>query len=320
MKEPSFFCIGFQKCGTTTLFEILRQHKGIALCRDVKEPMYYRVKGLRAVGGKQYYLQRYFGHLSASDQRMVGEVNAGLSYTDCAKKLSKDFAPDTKLIFMMRNPVDRAYSAYKYFLARGFLPDYVVRDDKKNGHARAFHHYVHAILDNPEDRKDIMKKRLKYLVFSQSNYAVCIEEYLEHFPRENIKLVFFEEFIHDQKTACEDIFHFLGVDNDASIDYQVKANEGNERPVSPAGVKMAMCAKIGRYALYEFLGMSHWAPKISAQYQRFYEFVRSKGMQEDWDKSKMLPQTRVYLENYFRDEVRRMEVLSERSLATLWFA
>ncbi len=161
---PQFICMGFQKSGTTTLFEILRQHPDIALCRDVKEPMYYRVFVLRALGGTWYYRKRYFGHLKTwgSETRMVGEINAGLTFTHCAQKLCHDLPPETKLIFMMREPVARTYSAYKYFLARGYMSEEVVRDDAENGHAAAFDRYVRSVLEDPEQRSEIMKKRLEY--------------------------------------------------------------------------------------------------------------------------------------------------------------
>ncbi len=320
MKEPSFFCIGFQKSGTTTLFEILKQHKGIALCRDVKEPMYYRVQGLRSIGGKRYYLWRYFGHLLPEDPRIVGEVNAGLSFTGCAGKISRDFAPDAKLIFMLRNPVERAYSAYKYFLARGFLPARVMRDDAEHGHALAFEHYVHAALDNPALEKQIMKKRLKYLVLSQSMYGACIQEYLDRFPKEHIKIIFFEDFIRDQAASCRQIYQFLGIEDDPAVDYGVRANEGSERPVSPGKAKRVMTVKGLRFVLYEFFFMSHWAPKLYDRFQNHYLRVRGKGLEPDPDMSKILPETRTYLEDYFRNDVRKVEAMTGRDLKDLWFA
>lgn len=56
------------------------------------------------------------------DPRLVGEVNAGLGFNGCAEMLTRDFDHSTKLFFMMRNPVDRAWSAFKFFCALGFLP------------------------------------------------------------------------------------------------------------------------------------------------------------------------------------------------------
>lgn len=50
-KNPDFVCIGFQKCGTTTLYDLLKQHANIYLTEDVKEPMFYRVPGFRQILG-----------------------------------------------------------------------------------------------------------------------------------------------------------------------------------------------------------------------------------------------------------------------------
>ena len=61
--ELSFICIGFQKCGTTSLYDLLKQHSDIYLTEDVKEPMFYRVPFVRQILGRDWYRHRYFGHL-----------------------------------------------------------------------------------------------------------------------------------------------------------------------------------------------------------------------------------------------------------------
>ncbi len=320
-KFPGFLCMGFQKCGTTTLYEILKQHSGVALCRDVKEPMYYRVQGLWTIGGRgSYYLKRYYGHLAADDKRQCGEVNAGLTFSGCAKKIGHDFPPETKLIFMMRNPVDRSYSSYKYFLARGFLPSGLVKTDRELGHAKAFDRYVHSVLDDPRQERQIMKKRLKYLVFSQSFYYSCIREYLHYFPRENIKLVFFEEFIRDEKAASQDIFRFLGISDQEDLDYNVLANEGNLSAVSDAAAKKYEIEKgIVNYGFYEFLGMPYWASGLYGRCRTILKNTRRKTFAYDEDKSEVLPETRALLERYYADEVSGVESLAGRDLSELWY-
>ncbi|MCC8104680.1 MAG: sulfotransferase domain-containing protein [Clostridiales bacterium] len=318
-RNPEFLCMGFQKCGTTTLFEILRQHKDVVLCRDVKEPMYYRVPCLWFIGRKWYYQRRYYGHITAEDPRRCGEVNAGLTFSGCAKKICHDFSPDTKLIFMMRNPVDRAYSSYKYFLARGFLPKGAVREDQKYGHAEAFDRYVHSVLDDPKQERRIMRQRLNYLVFSQSRYYSCIQEYLGHFPEENIRFVFFEEFVRDEKAACRDLFGFIGIGEDESVDCSIRANEGNERAVSDAAAKKFQIIKGFHYGFYEFVALTYWLPGAYNKFKGYYDRERRESFVSDGDKSAILPQTREYLEAYFADEVRGIERLSGRSLKSLWY-
>ncbi|MCC8136943.1 MAG: sulfotransferase domain-containing protein [Clostridiales bacterium] len=318
-RNPEFLCMGFQKCGTTTLFEILKQHREVVLCRDVKEPMYYRVQGLWFIGRQRYYQWRYYGHIAPDDTRRCGEINAGLTFTGCAKKICRDFSPDTKLIFMMRNPVDRAYSSYKYFLARGFLPKGAVLEDRKYGHAEAFDRYVHSVLDDPAQERQIMRKRLKYLVFSQSCYSTCIQEYLDFFPKENIRLVFFEEFVQDEKAACRELFDFIGIGEDESVDYSIRANEGNERAFSDSAAKRFQIIKGFHYGFYEFAALPYWLPNAYKKFRGYYDRKRQESFLPDEDKSAMLPKTREYLEAYFAEEVRGIERLSGRNLDSLWY-
>ena len=61
--ELSFICIGFQKCGTTSLYDLLKQHSDIYLTEDVKEPMFYRVPFVRQILGRDWYRKTDFGHL-----------------------------------------------------------------------------------------------------------------------------------------------------------------------------------------------------------------------------------------------------------------
>ncbi|MCD8159824.1 MAG: sulfotransferase domain-containing protein [Clostridiales bacterium] len=319
MGYPDFVCLGFQKCGTTTLYAILKQHPQIALCRDVKEPMYYRVPVWHIVcGGTRFYNWRYFGHIQPGDTRLTGEINAGLTYGGCAKKVSRDMSPDTKLIFMMRNPVDRSYSAYRYFLARGFLPARYIRYDEEHGHAQGFDYYVHSVLDHPGRRNRVMKRQMKYVVLSQSNYATCISEYLEYFDRSNMKFVLFEEFVRDQHAACREIYEFIGVPDAPEITYDLRSNEGNERAVSPHCAKKLYWVKGLNYLFYDLCAMPRWGPKRYEQFRRYFQRVRKECLAPDPDKSKVLPETRAYLMNYFDEEICRTEKLTGRDLHGVW--
>lgn len=317
--HPDFLCIGFQKCGTTTMYDLLKQHKDIVLTQDVKEPMYYRVKGIDRIGGASYYEKRYFGHVSEEDKRLKGEVNAGLAFTDCAGKIGRDFPEDTKLIFMMRNPVDRAYSAYKYFLALGFLPAFVMEDDKLHGHAAAFDRYVHYVLGSQKRRNQIMKKRLKYLVFSQGNYFDSIFEYLQYFPKKNMKFILFEDFVKNQKGCCQDLYEFLGIEDDPEIIYNIKSNEGILKPVSVIKGKLGIMDMGFHNLTYDILDLSHKAPHFYAVNKRVHEMLQSVCLTDETDFSKMEPGTRRLLEKYYAKQVRGVEKLMERDLSEIWY-
>ena len=320
-RMPDFVGIGFQKCGTTTLFDLLAAHPDIALARDVKEPMFYRVKAAWRLAGpwrRKFYAWRYFGHIAPEDPRLVGEVNAGLGFNGCARVLTRDFDHSTKLIFMMRNPVDRAWSAFKFFCALGFLPAPDIRDDIDHGHAAAFDRYCRAVLGDEKRRREIGRKRLKYLCFSQGNYADLIGEYAA-FP--DRYYILFEEFVRDQRGVCEGLYDFLGVSApEEGIPYGMKANETNRRAVSPGKAKWRMVVKGADYAYDEFLAVSHWWPWAYRKHKGFTRRCFHTCTAEDTDRGRMLPETRKLLEDYYRPQKDRIAALLGRSLDGLWFA
>lgn len=387
MTEPSFICIGFQKCGTTSLYDLLKQHPLIYLTEDVKEPMFYRAPFFRLILGAGWYHKRYFGHLeearrqpaeirrqrsegvglltgrrggkngsipkdsAASGRAAVsegmaasgriadsgraaafsgasetsapvtlypGEINAGLAFNGCARWLGRDFSRDTRLIFMMRDPADRCYSAYKYFLALGFLPMSVVADDRKRGYAAAFDSYVRSVLLNPRRRRDIMRNRMHYLCFSQGNYARCIREYLRYFPRENMKFIFFEEFVQDEEGVTRELLDFLQIPEAPGMSYNVKSNETNFRPVSPIRSKFLRLLQGTFYLCYEFLDLSRRCPGFFRRFMSFFDWSMSTCTRPETDTSKMLPSTRRLLNRYYRREMKQVEKLAGRKLPDRW--
>ncbi|MCD8380990.1 MAG: sulfotransferase domain-containing protein [Lachnospiraceae bacterium] len=393
--EPSFICIGFQKCGTTSLYDLLKKNRHVYLTEDVKEPMFYRVPLMRPLLGRRWYCKRYFGHyveavlgktdsvcevglitgrrghtdtgaaqntagepvadvsgeqsvkasLSYTDpdtagnsphphepgkpeqctdpftgrhKLIAGEVNAGLGYSNCAKWVGKDFAPNTKLVFMMRDPADRCYSAYKYFLALGFLPVSAVSYDLKHGHAEGFDHYVRSVLLNKEHRRSIMKKRFKYMCFSQGNYATLIKEYLRYFPRSNMTLVFFEDFVSDQEAVTKDILHFLGIPEDSNMVFPVKSNETNFKAVAPLSPLALKIMQAFYYLFFEFLSLGRRCPDFFKRFMAIYDWFMGHLTRPDTGSEKMLPETRKLLNRYYRRQMEQVEKLAGRPLPERW--
>ena len=317
--RPKFICVGFQKCGTTTLFELLRQHKGIILPDGVKEPMFYRCGWWRDRKGPDWYEERYFSCYREDDPRMPGEINAGLGENPCIKGISEDFPKDTKLVFMMRDPAARTYSAYKYFLARGFLPMRYVSLDMLVGHAKSFDIYVRNVLGNAKKRAAIPQHRLKYLVFAAGMYTTVIEEYGRHFPKEQMHYILFEDFVKDEKRECKKLFDFLGIEEDPDIVYGIKSNEGNRRSSGPIWSKWNIAFKSFNYWLSEYHYVQREHPLAFRRYHVVHDWVIRMSLREDDDHSKMMDSTRDMLRDYYKDEIGGTEKILGRSLAGVWY-
>ena len=124
--EPSFIVIGGQRCGTTTIFKSLSEHPDVLRPPVDKGTDYYTLNYGR---GRDWYRSRM--PLAASARLRAGRSGAPQAFEACTyymfhplaiERLAKDF-PDIKLVAMLRDPVERAYSAYKHEAARGFDPE-----------------------------------------------------------------------------------------------------------------------------------------------------------------------------------------------------
>lgn len=312
---PDFLCVGFPKCGTTTFYQLLKQHRQIELTRDVKEPQYYYKKSLYK-HGFEWYEQRYYGHIQRTNSIVIGEINPSLTNEKCACKISKDFPEDTKFIFLMRNPIDRSYSAFKYLVPVKWFPFKYIYKDIHLGHSKTFDLYINKLLT--KSKKEIMLHRNKYTVLALGNYYSCIKEYMKYYPKKNMKFIIFEEFIKNPQKTIKEICEFLNLGEDKYIRYNFKTNEGNKRSRSVLG-----CYIIGLlYRLYFYL-VENFSINISSKYIyrkliKFYNFMNDFFLIPD-KTDKMSNTTKIKLEDYYRVDKNKLQKLIKKDLNQLWF-
>ena len=115
MTKPNFFIIGAPKCGTTALSEYLREHPNIYMCTP-KEPHYfdYDFEQYREVETLDEYLGLF--EAATTEHIAIGEASACYLYSSVALEDIYQFAPQAKIIVMLRNPVDLAYSYHSQLL------------------------------------------------------------------------------------------------------------------------------------------------------------------------------------------------------------
>lgn len=118
LKIPNLFIAGFQKCATTTLFEVLRGHPEIGVALDwegsqaewpLKEPGFF---GENYGKGIKWYQSLYAG--CKESQLLDGTPNYAAS--DCSMKRLARTVPDAKLILSLRDPVKRARSSWNHWI------------------------------------------------------------------------------------------------------------------------------------------------------------------------------------------------------------
>jgi hypothetical protein len=178
-----FAIIGAQKCGTTSLAAQLAGHPEICFC-ETKEPGYFHQNDDWKAG-----LESYHRLYRPKEGQICGEASTMYTFLpEWQGTYSRLFAynPDLKLIYIMRQPVQRVISNYSHNLVRG-----LVKDTPEA-----------AVFEDP-------------VYINRSRYAVQLRPYLDLFPRENVLLLLFEEYIADQPLTLREIAGFLGISPDA---------------------------------------------------------------------------------------------------------
>lgn len=179
---PTFLIIGAMKAGTTSLYHYLREHPSVFM-PEYKAPEYF-------AGGSHWQrgIGWYRGLFSAAPPSAVALGEASNVYTKYPRYAGVPerialTIPDVKLIYSIRDPVDRIRSHWQTRAAEGVekLP------------------IEHAVLANP-------------IYLDYSRYAMQLEQYLKVFRREQILIVRAEDLRDDRHTTVRQVYEFLGVD------------------------------------------------------------------------------------------------------------
>jgi hypothetical protein len=210
MALPDFFIIGAAKAGTTSLYALLDRHPDIFMPK-VKEPEFF-ARDDRYSEGIETYAAAF---ADATPDQIVGEASTIYSiapfFPDTAARV-KTHVPEAKLIYVLRHPVDRAYSFYTQLIKNY---QNVTKDTAVN---RTFEEFVlpeqHA---RAASKSSVFSRATSHfpdvpeLCLAGSDYVLQIEAYLAHFRRDQMLFLKFEDFVRDRSTVVRQITDFLGV-------------------------------------------------------------------------------------------------------------
>jgi hypothetical protein len=206
---PNLFIIGAMKAGTSSLHAYLHQHPQIFMSR-FKEPQYFAPHSTRwgqkwgqgnpyPEPGIDWYLRLF---AEAGDAQYAGESSVSYSarpwVCDCEKRIY-NFNPAARMIYILRDPVERAISHYWQFVADG-------REDL--------------------DPLSAMRKKSDYI--ARSHYAMQLRPYLEQFGADQVFTLTLEELQAKPETMFRRLFTWLGVNAEVCIDFHEKHNVGRE--------------------------------------------------------------------------------------------
>ena len=129
--RPDFLLVGAQRCGTTSLFRALLSHPNVMRANLLKGVNYFDVNADRSMAWYRAHfpLARTTRHRAApgQDHAQVFEASGYYMFHPHAPRRIVEALPGVKVVAMVRDPVERAFSAYKHEFARGFETEPLAR-------------------------------------------------------------------------------------------------------------------------------------------------------------------------------------------------
>jgi hypothetical protein len=198
---PTFIIGGTLPSGTGHLYGLLRQHHDVYLAPPMQPECNFFFKTNEYEKGLGYYEQRWFSGVRG--ERAIGERSSLLLFGDWAAERIARNLPATKLIFLLRNPVDRAYANYRFTALSGF--ETLSFED-------ALEQEKQRILEAHE-RGRFWGEIQPHAYFAKGLYHGMLMAYTTRFPAEQLLVMRSDELLRQQVAAMAKIFRFLGVDD-----------------------------------------------------------------------------------------------------------
>jgi hypothetical protein len=233
---PNFFIVGAMKAGTTSLYNYLDQHPQVYMS-PIKEPCYFssetRPENMRpefqepAHRGIRDTREYIRGPMSekrlaalvvewedyvnlfrgVKRESAIGEASTRYLWSKMAPKNIRSSIPTAKIIIVLRNPADRAFSEYHYAVMNG-------------GVRCSFGDHIQAALRSKSKKLGLLYPFLEYGLYCEQ-----VKRYLELFPQDSVRIYLYEDYRAQFPQLWRDLLGFLQVDTNFSPDTALKHNE-----------------------------------------------------------------------------------------------
>ncbi|MGI9070357.1 MAG: sulfotransferase family protein [Bryobacteraceae bacterium] len=309
-RVPNFFVVGAPKAGTTSLYQYLAEHPEVYMS-PIKEPNFFaseirpenvseelqeRVR--RDMDALKAYLEgpmsekRFGGMLlewedylklfeKVKEEKAIGEASVLYLWSKTAAGNIFSRIPDAKIVMILRDPAERAFSQYLHNVTNGIIYE-------------SFRRHVYA-----GSRRKSEKFSIGYPSLELGLYYEQVKRYLGIFPKENIHILFFEDYRQQPARMLKELFCFLNVDSRFTPDMSKRELE----PKVPRAVVFAHFLK--RYGVWQRL--KKLSPRVFRSHLRTIAFRKRRSLVMD-------SKDRDYLLDYYRDDILKLSNLLDRDL------
>jgi hypothetical protein len=250
---PDFIIIGAQRCGTTSLYNYVADHPDVASA-FMKETHFFDLHFAKGLGWYRAHfpsaVHRQTVQLLRHRRLFVGEATPYYLFYPHAARRVRAVVPNAKLIVLLRNPIDRAYSHYHHEVSMGFetasFEEAIAREE--------------AVL--PEETAKVLANEgyrsfahFHYSYVARGLYADQLESWVKLFGRDQLLIIKSEDFYANPSMVLGQVLQFLGLPawtSDTFRKYNL-AHYANMEPVTRE--RLAAFFRLPNQKLHEFLGV-----------------------------------------------------------------
>jgi len=301
-KLPNFIVIGAAKAGTTSLYSYLNEHPQAFLPSDYKESRFFAnqmITNTLHYKNSSVFSFETFKHqyTNVTNENAIGDFgNVYLQFPDVSiQKIKEYLGEEVKIIAILRDPVERAFSAYKFAC--------------RNQHESVSFQYA---IEN------------EYTRVNQYNFPPDIFHYLDHslyFDKlkmyfeafKEVEVLFFDDLQRDSKTTMNKLLSFLDISNDYEINTGTIYNEDSG---VPANLKLFNALFNGKKVANSVKPYLENVPPLfylGKKSLQFLEYSRNKLMVNK--DIKLDPKLENDLREYFKNDIENLEDLLNEDLA-----
>jgi Sulfotransferase family len=270
--RPTFLFIGADRCGSKSLHNIFRQHPD-CFVPSIADPNFFDRNYDR---GMEWYLDLF--EAAPPAVRAIGEFSHDYIHSAEAASRIAAILPDVKLLATLRHPIERAFSSYASAVSAG-----VIRAP-----------FAQAIDKVP-------------MLVGNSMYADKLRVYFDFFPRDQIKVLFFDDLEADSALFAKQAFDFLDLPFIDAIDYsqRVSVLSKSRFPLSGSLSKQGANA-LRKLGWANVLGRLKSNPRFRSLFYKPYESS---------DKPRIVAETRKRLRDVFAPHIDALETMLGRELS-----
>ncbi len=231
---PSFLIVGAQRCGTNSLYEYLVEHPAVGRAMPGQEVHFFDTSFLRGLAWYRGHFPTRLWVRSAAGRvgcpAVTGESSPYYMFHPLAPERIASTLPGVRLIVLLRNPVDRAYSHFHHERSRGNEP--LGFEEALDREAERLEGEVERILAEPT-YNSFSHQHHAYL--ARGVYADQLEVLYSLFPEDRISIILSERLFSEPQRIEAEVLEFLGLPPGAPRGYE-RHNAGQYTEM-PAGLR-----------------------------------------------------------------------------------